>query len=274
MALKSTNLILQMGAIPPTFVGTPQELADEIVKRSKIVSPTGTNFIYTGDVEPTSNAGPWLKGGVSWFVFDTDTKRYVPLDISESEKTWYNIGVSTPADATVPVWLRTTKDPTDTDPSVGVAIGWYVWNGTSWAPFNGIVLSGDTASRPASPIALQQYYDTDLEVLIWYERNQWRTVAGLPGDVKAVAFETLTEALRFNPGWEVFGASNQAIRGRYISQATKDSGTSPVTVLTVGAGVAERAALETFGETDGVQINSSSDVPYPPSLALWHLIKL
>ena len=61
MALKSTNLIIEMGPIPPTFQGTPQDLATDMVQRMRIVSPSGTNFIYTGDVEPTSNAGPWLK---------------------------------------------------------------------------------------------------------------------------------------------------------------------------------------------------------------------
>lgn len=274
MALKSTNLILEVGPIPPTFEGTPQELAAEIVKRARIVSPSGTNFFYVGDTEPTSNVGPWLKGGVSWWVFDNDIKRYVPLDISDSETKWFHVGATTPASSDPALWFRTTKTPTEADPSIGDPIGWYEWNGSNWVSFIGIVASGTTANRPASPIALQQYYDTDLEVLIWYERNQWRTVAGLPGDIKAVAFETLTEALRFNPGWEVLGASNQSVRGRWISQATKDSGVTPESNLTVGAGVAQRAAFETFGETDGVKIDSSSDVPYPPTIAFWHLIKL
>lgn len=274
MSLKSTNLLIQMGPIPPSFSGTPQDLARVMVERMKIVSPSQINFIYVGDVEPTSNVGPWLKGGVSWFVFDSDLKRYVPLDISESETQWFHVGTSTPTTSTPAYWLRSTKNPTEADPSVGTPIGWYQFDGANWVPFIGIVTSGPTANRPTSPTPFTQFYDTDLEVLIWYERNSWRTVAGCPGDVKAVAFETLDEALRFNPGWEVFGATNQSIRGRWISQATKDSGPTPETQLTVGAGVAERAALETFGETDGVKTDSSSDVPYPPTIALWHLIKL
>lgn len=274
MALKPTNLLIQLGPIPPTFKGTPQDFAVAMVERMKIVSPSAITFIFTGDTEPTSNVGPWLKNGNSWWVFDTDTKRYVPQDLSDAETQWFHLGSTSPTESEPALWMRTSKDPTEADPSIGTPIGWYQWNGTAWVPYLSIVTSGPTANRPANPVALQQYYDTDLEVLIWYERNQWRTVSGLPGDVKAVAFETLTEALLYNPGWEVFGASNQSIRGRWISQATKDSGTSPETELTVGAGVAERAAFETYGETDGVQINSSSDVPYPPTIALWHLIKL
>ncbi len=277
MALNNTNLLIQMGPIPPTFEGTPQQFAEAMVLRMKIVSPSGVNFIFIGDVEPTSNVGPWLKNGTSWWVFDEDTKRYVPQDLSDAEQRWYEIGASTPDVPTgddPPLWLRTTRDATEADPSNGNPIGWYQHNGTSWVPFTGLVLAGPTASRPASPIAFQQYYDTDLSVLIWFERSQWRTVSGVPGDIKAVAFETLTEALAANPGWDVLGAANQSIRGRWISQATKDSGATPVTDLSVGAGVAERAAFETYGETDGVEINSSSDVPYPPTIAFWHLIKL
>jgi hypothetical protein len=277
MALSNTNLLIVMGPIPPTFEGTPQQFAEEMIRRMKIISPSGTNFIFVGDTEPTSNVGPWLKDGTSWYVFDEDTKRYVPLDISPSEKSWYQIGKSVPevpGTEDPPLWLKTSHDPTEADPSFGQPIGWYEWNGTSWVPFVGIVLSGPSANRPASPEAYQQYYDTDIGTLIWFERGSWRTISGVPGDVKAVAFETLTEALTANPGWDVFGASNQAIRGRWISQATKDSGATPETNLSVGAGVAPRAAFETFGETDGVQIDSSSDVPYPPTISLWHLIKL
>jgi hypothetical protein len=262
-----------MGPIPPTFRGTPQNLAEEMVRRIKIVSPAGTNFIYVGDDEPTSNVGPWLKGGTSWFVFDVDTKRYVPQDISESEQRWYHIGKTTPTSADPPVWLRTTADGSEENPNYGSPLGWYQWNGANWIPFNSLVLSGPTANRPTGSEPFQMYYDTDIGVLIWFERTQWRTVSGVPGDVKAVAFSTLSDALRANPGWDLLGASNQSVRGRWIGQATKDAGTDPETDLTVSAGVAKRAAFETFGETDGVQINSSSDVPYPPTIALWHLVK-
>ncbi len=263
-----------MAPVPATFVGTPNDLAATMVRRMKIVSPSGTNFIFVGDSEPTSNVGPWLKNGTQWFVFDTGINRYVPLDISESETRWYHIGSSTPTTSDPPLWLRTTLTPTTDDPTAaGSAIGWYEFNGTGWVPFNSVVASGATATRPAAPVDYQQYFDTTLNVLIWWERNLWRTVSGVPGDIKQVAFQTLSDALTFNPGWDLFGASNQNIRGRFLAQATRDPGGSPETELSVSAGIAERAAFETFGETDGVKIDSSSDVPYPPTIALWTLVK-
>lgn len=273
MALLDTNLILQGAPLPVDFNGSPQDLFAEFIRRTKIVSPSGTNFFFVGDTEPTSNVGPWLKGGTMWFVWDEDLNRYVPLDISESETRWFHVGATTPSTSTPPVWLRTTQDQTEGDGAIGDPIGWYVFNGTFWVPYNSIVNSGTTEQRPAAPVDFQQYYDSTITCLIWWERSQWRTVSGVPGDVKAVAFEILTEALSRNPGWELLGAGAQSFRGRYISQATKDSGATPATDLTTSAGVAHRAAFETFGETDGVQLDSGSPVPYPPTIALWHLVK-
>lgn len=275
MALQNTNLLIQASKLPATFKGKPQDLFDTMIRRMKIVSPTGTNFIFIGDTEPTSNVGPWLRDGTKWYVFDDDTKRYVPLDISDSETVWYQIGKNAPSSAVPPVWLRTTKDPTDSDPSVGVPIGWYLHNGTNWESFVGVVPSGPTTSRPANPIAFQQFYDSTISVLIWFERNAWRTVSGVPGDVKAVAYETLTEALTVNPGWDVLGAANQAMRGRILLQATKDPGATPETVLTVGAGVTPRAAFEIFGGDQGIEPdNTAPTIFVPAQMALWHLVKL
>src|SRR6267142_2793394 len=231
MALKATNLYLQMAQLPATFKGSPQAFADAMVARMKILSPNGTNFIFIGDVEPISNVGPWLRGGTQWWVWSDTIKRYVPLDISASETKWYWFGNSTPASTPPQVWLKTTKDATDQDPSHGSPIGWYVFDGTNWVAFNSIVFSGPTASRPVTPAEYQQFYDTDIAVLLWWERGSWRTVSGVPGDIKQVVFEVLTDALRFNPGWDVFGAGNQAFRGRLTSMATKDSGVAPETDL-------------------------------------------
>lgn len=271
MVLQATGLLIQMAPLPATFKGTPNEWAVEIVRRMRIVSPTGTNFIFIGDTEPSSNAGPWLRGGTQWWVFSPDIKRYVPLDISASETLWFQVGNTTPATGEPPVWLKTTKDQTEADPSIGRPISWYSFDGTNWVTSNGIVLSGPTTQRPAAPVEFQQFYDTDITALLWFERGQFRTVSGVPGDIKAVAFQTLTEALEANPGWEVLGASNVAIRGRYISQATKDPGATPETELTVGSGITPRAAFEVFSE--GLQVAPGVPIPFPAGIAIWHLVK-
>jgi hypothetical protein len=273
MALQNTNLLLQVAPLRAAFRGSPQEMVEEIIRRARIVSPSGTNFIYIGDTEPTSNVGPWLKNGDRWYVWDEDTKRYIPLNIDDSETTWFQVGPTTPATSNPGLWLRCTHAPTSTDTSLGQMIGWYAWDGAFWVPTVGIVLAGPTATRPTSPVTYQQYYDTDIAVLLWFERSAWRTVDGNIGDVKHVAWEFLQDALDHNPGWELLGASNQAWRGRLISQATKDPGLNPANDLSLDPGVASRAAHEVFGETDGVEMDASSTVPYPPTIALWTLVK-
>lgn len=271
--LKDTNLIIQMGALPTTFRGTPQELATAMLKRMKIVSPNGTNFIYIGDVEPTSNVGPWLKGGTQWWVWSEDVKRYVPLDISASETKWYFIGAATPSTTTPPVWLQTTKDASEADPTYGNPICWREWNGTAWVPIGEIILSGLYSQvSSTAPTPYTKFYATDLGVgvLIWYERGAWRTMSGVPGDTKFVTWPTLAGALAANPGWSFLGETNVDYRGRLIVQAAKNPDGS--SAFPTSPGVAQRAAFETFGQTDNV-VMGGPDVPYPPQIALWCLVK-
>lgn len=260
MALQRTNLVIQSAPLPASFKGDPNDMRKEMFARVLIMSPGGLVFIYTGDSEPNSNVGPWLKEGKKLYVYSESLKRYVPQDVSDSVQDEIQISDTTPVTSTPPIWLRTLS---------GQPVGYYFWNGTLWVPGMNIVQSGPTASRPASPFNLQQYYDTDIGVLIWWERGAWRTVDGVPGDVKMVVTDLLSDALRQNPGWAVLGEAQQSWRGRWISQATKDSEQT----LTVGAGIAQRNSRETFGETDGVKIDGASPVPYPPTIALWHLVK-
>jgi hypothetical protein len=256
MALQATNLILEMAKLPADFIGSPQDLADVMVRRTRIVSPSGTTFLFTGDVEPNSNVGPWLKNGTQWWVFSSSTKRYVPLDISASFIPAFWAQSSTPSSSNPPVWLRSTLDPTDINPNRGEPIGWYEWNGTNWVPFNSVPRNGGTLARPGSPVDFQQYFDTDINCLIHFERGLWRTVSGTPGDLKYVAFGKLADALTANPGWDLFGASNQNQRGRIIMQAAaNDDGSNP---LSVNPNLAQRKAGEVFGETDFVAINNST----------------
>jgi hypothetical protein len=167
--------------------------------------------------------------------------------------------------------LQTTKDATDVAPNdFGSPLGWLVFDGTNWVPFNSEVTSGPTSARPVAPPNYFQFYDTDISCLIWWERAAWRTVSGVPGDIKQVAYEVLTDALTNNPGWVLFGAGNVDFRGRLISQATKDPGLTPETNLIVSAGIAPRAAFSTFGET---VLFAAGALAFPGQIALWTLVK-
>jgi hypothetical protein len=132
VALQNTNLIIQGAQLPAAFRGKPNDFFQAILERMKIVSPFGTSFIVVGDVEPTSNQGPWLKGGTQWYVYDTNLKRYVPLDISASDTEWYQVGSTTPVSTTPPLWLKTTEGVTIDEPTPGTPVAWYLYDGTNW----------------------------------------------------------------------------------------------------------------------------------------------
>jgi hypothetical protein len=89
----------------------------------------------------------------------------------------------------------------------------------------------------------EQYYDTDISCLIWWERSLWRTVAGVPGDVKFVLSANAADARLRNPGWELV---DQSLRGRVLGVATADS--TGVGILPVDFGISQRNQGTTVGE--------------------------
>ncbi len=133
MSLNATNLFIQSSPLPATFMGTPNDLFTEMIKRMRILSPSGTNFIFIGDTEPSSNVGPWLKNGTQWWVWDPGTKKYVPVDITASFTPAFSVGHSQPTTTNPPVWLQTTSDPTSTNPlGFGEMIRLFMFDGVRW----------------------------------------------------------------------------------------------------------------------------------------------
>jgi hypothetical protein len=267
MSLQDTNLAIESAPLPAHFQGYPHELQAAIVARLKIKSPSGLVFVVSGDAEPVSNQGPWLKEGDKWYVWDESTKRYIPQNISDSETFWFHVSETAPTSTTPAVWLKVKN---------GRPVDWYFWNGNVWVPSMQIVQAGTTANRPTDPVALQRYYDTDIGCEIWWERSAWRTVSGSPGDIKHVLSETAAEALLLSPGWEILGTADalKTWRGRTISMATRDPGATPAKVFAVDAAISQRQAHEVFGETQGMKTLVGSAVTYPPTISFWALVKL
>lgn len=92
-------------------------------------------------------------------------------------------------------------------------IGLYAYDGSAWQSMS-VVNSGTTAKRPATSIAGEKYYDTDINVELIYTGSAWVTAAGSPGDIKFVYLDRDSytgvagdaEAERLNPGWKVLPA--------------------------------------------------------------------
>lgn len=168
MALQNTNLLIQGSQLPITFKGTPNELFQAMLARMRIVSPSGRNFFVIGDIEPSSNVGPWLKGGTQWWVFDEATKRYAPLDITQSEVHWYQVGSTTPTTTEPPVWLKTTGDATQDTPQFGTPISWNLYDGTTWVDFTSLKDGSVTLDKVAdgTPASLLTFDDDNRPILI------------------------------------------------------------------------------------------------------------
>lgn len=117
-----STFTLRASPLPTNFRGTPQQLFEAIVDRLEVVSDSA-DFVISDNM-PTSNSGPWLKGGTQWWVWDENTSTYVPLDVSASTNIKEIFVGDAAPDITVTnfprVWLKTS----------GVTvIGLYYWFG-------------------------------------------------------------------------------------------------------------------------------------------------
>jgi len=243
----STNTGLVIAAVPidPAFHGNPQEFFDHIVERMSIIAPFGISTFTDGNTMPQSNQGPWLRGGMQWWVWDYALATYVPLDISASLDPPYRVSPTVPSDTLVPLWLQCTAGYDN-------FLQAYLYTAGAWRPLLAIIQSGPTLSRPLVPVDFQRYYDTDIECEIWWERGVWRTTSGVQGDVKPVMWATLAEALDRNPGWVEIGSATgggaASYRGRVIGVASKDApGSGGTDDLPVSAGITKREVGDHVG---------------------------
>lgn len=231
------RLAIEMAPLPANFAGTPQQFAEAMVERIRVLFPTGIWTFVISDTEPSSNQGPWLKNGTQWYVWDEDLKQYVPLDISPS----WQIAISetTPDDPErTPIWLKYSGTR---------VIGMYLYLGNQWV---GITVNrGTSAQRPSNPSEYEEYFDTDINVDLIYYNGMWRTKSGSPGDTKFVTYSTLADALRYNPGWALASQvlSDASVNGRVLTAAHKDAGATPVATYPADSGMTSRAARDKFG---------------------------
>lgn len=144
-----------------------------------------------------------------------------------------NFGPTTPTEENRDKpWFKTDN--------LGKPLGWFSWDGEDWTNQPDLVKAGPTAQRPEGIEGLQ-YLDTDIDVLLIFERGAWRTASGSPGDIKLVKAETIDEALGNNPGW----IQDPDSKGRVFGAAgTGDSLTPRAYGATVGAETHTLSATE------------------------------
>lgn len=261
MALARTGLVIVAAPLPPDFCGTLQEFHEALVERYQILSPSGIAFFSQGSVLPSSDMGLFLLNGTQLFVFNPNTGQYEPLDISQSESQDFFVGPDDPGapGPDQPVfWLRTNGNR---------LVGVYAWTGSEWRANANIDNSGATVQRPVNPTDLEHYFDSDINVELRFERGAWRTAGGSPGDIKYAAHPTLAEALRHNPGWDLFGRNDETLRGKTLAGAAKDPGATPADSFSTSSGITARAAGDQFGEENHI-LTSPEHEPHVHSVGV------
>jgi hypothetical protein len=84
---------------------TPQQLLDAIVARLAIDSQTELTFFVSGTTEPTSNVGPWLKNGTTWYVWSDTIGAYMPQEIAY-QSLRYIASETAPDQYIYTLWIR------------------------------------------------------------------------------------------------------------------------------------------------------------------------
>lgn len=124
--MNSLPLIIQMGALPLNFQGTPQQFADAIAERLSIVTQQALALFAAGSTEPAFNVGPWLDQSSSigiWKGFDFTSGRYEPLPVADI--TLKYILSNTPPDPNkFQLWVKLSN--------AGKGLGVYTYYNGAW----------------------------------------------------------------------------------------------------------------------------------------------
>lgn len=124
--------------LPSNFQGTPQQFMDAMVSRLNVVTAVDSVAIVSqGAVAPTSNVGPWLKDGTTWYVWSNTSGSYVPVS-AEYQTLKYVASVTAPDWQVYTLWIQLNTVPivdgATTSPVGTQAIGLAYWNAptTTW----------------------------------------------------------------------------------------------------------------------------------------------
>lgn len=90
--------------LPSSFRGTPQQLLDAMVARLALDTQETLTLFVTGSVAPTSDQGPWLKDGITWWVWDETSGSYIP-EILDPKSLRYILSVTSPDPVAFDVWI-------------------------------------------------------------------------------------------------------------------------------------------------------------------------
>jgi hypothetical protein len=100
-------LTIDFGSLPTTGAGyTPQQLLDRAGLNGRIFTEQTFALFTSGTTAPTSDTGPWVKNGNTWYYWSNGTGSYVPF-LLEQESLAYFIGAAAPDQNIYQFWIET-----------------------------------------------------------------------------------------------------------------------------------------------------------------------
>lgn len=271
---------ITIGALPLGWAGDAQATLNALGPPFNLLQISlnqGIAFFQSGGAQPSSNQGPWLKNGQTWYVWSDALGTYVPEIISQASL-GYIISSSAPDPTIYQFWIQisplgaplsiNTWNPSATPPAwqpIGYSqaqinaffsgVGGDGKQQVAWAdvinypPLLAPTMVGNTAQLNAlTPVSYNLFFNTDINALLVYYGGIWHTVDGCPGDVKFCSAATLATALLNNPGW----SQNTMAIARFL--------------IAAGNGSSQGLNTYTNGQQGGAQSETLAQNQLPASL--------
>lgn len=113
--------------LPSNMSYTPQQFMDAMVSRFNVVTAVDSvSIVSQGATPPTSNVGPWLKDGTTWYVWSSASGSYVPVN-ADPQTLKYVASTTAPDWRVYTLWIQLNGAGTQ-------AIGLAYWDApnTTW----------------------------------------------------------------------------------------------------------------------------------------------
>lgn len=84
MASNSIPLTFRAAPLPEGYKADPEQFKNDIVARLYAESTEAISFFASGSIAPSSNVGPWLNNGLTWYVWSDSLAMYIPQPIPQA----------------------------------------------------------------------------------------------------------------------------------------------------------------------------------------------
>lgn len=102
----ATNLPISFAVspLPANFKGSPNDLSQAIAARLTLATQDQLALFVNGPAAPTSDSGPWIKNGQTWYVWDVGTGAYIP-QVIEFQSLRYIAQLAAPDQTKYAFWI-------------------------------------------------------------------------------------------------------------------------------------------------------------------------